>query len=375
MQTHNFPAYNLQDLYAHSESQKRGLLFSLEVTWETIKPNLGNLIRTRFNVLGENQSNTSSSIFIDLGDTIFWVDSNKNNARISLSAYAKSKELLENCLKQVKAILPEAPEPIDSDISVRFWYLTNNGPTAVHRNISAPTWEKLSTNYATVTKNALNHLMDDFTPTSGGKLILWHGEPGTGKTYALRALCQAWKSWCSSEYIMDPETLLGGSPGYLASMVMESTSNLASLDDDDDDEVENRKWKLLIMEDTGELLTEHAKERSGQGLSRLLNVVDGFIGQGLKILVLITTNEEFQSLHPAVSREGRCLASIKFNHLNINEAQKFLKNNNASTSETLDKHKLYSLASLYGMINNSSMPRNVLWKEGDSSFGFKLSSN
>ena len=39
-------------------------------------------------------------------------------------------------------------------------------------------------------------------------------------------------------------------------------------------------WRLLVLEDTGELLTPDAKTVIGQGLSRFLNVVDGLIGQG-----------------------------------------------------------------------------------------------
>jgi hypothetical protein len=71
-----------------------------------------------------------------------------------------------------------------------------------------------------------------------------------------------------------------------------------ALEEPDDDE----KWRLLVLEDTGELLAADAKERTGQGLSRLLNVVDGIIGQGLRVLVLVTTNEPLKRLHPAVAR-------------------------------------------------------------------------
>jgi hypothetical protein len=52
------------------------------------------------------------------------------------------------------------------------------------------------------------------------------------------------------------------------------------------------------------LLTADAKVVIGQGLSRFLNVVDGLIGQGLRVLVLVTTNEPIRTLHPAVARPG-----------------------------------------------------------------------
>ena len=29
-----------------------------------------------------------------------------------------------------------------------------------------------------------------------GRLIVWRGPPGTGKTWALRALAGAWREWC-----------------------------------------------------------------------------------------------------------------------------------------------------------------------------------
>ncbi len=40
-----------------------------------------------------------------------------------------------------------------------------------------------------------------------GRLLLLHGEPGTGKTTALRALAQQWRSWCQVDCVLDPERL------------------------------------------------------------------------------------------------------------------------------------------------------------------------
>ena len=62
----------------------------------------------------------------------------------------------------------------------------------------------------------------------------------------------------------------------------------------------------------------------GQGLSRFLNVVDGLIGQGLRVLVLVTTNEPIRRLHPAVARPGRCAANVEFAALSQHEAAAWL---------------------------------------------------
>jgi hypothetical protein len=71
----------------------------------------------------------------------------------------------------------------------------------------------------------------------------------------------------------------------------------------------------IILEDSGELLTVGAKERTGQALSRFLHVVDGLIGQGLRILILATSNEALGKLHHAVSRPGRCVNKISVSTL------------------------------------------------------------
>ena len=55
-------------------------------------------------------------------------------------------------------------------------------------------------------------------------------------------------------------------------------------DDDDDD----KRWRLFVLEDCGELLRADAR---GQSLSRLLNIADGVIGQSRRLLICITTNE------------------------------------------------------------------------------------
>ena len=58
----------------------------------------------------------------------------------------------------------------------------------------------------------------------------------------------------------------------------------------------------------------------------LLNVGDGLVGQGLRILVLITTNEPPSRLHPALARPGRCLSSIAFRAFNPEEVRRAFPN-------------------------------------------------
>jgi ATP-dependent 26S proteasome regulatory subunit len=93
----------------------------------------------------------------------------------------------------------------------------------------------------------------------------------------------------------------------------------------DEEGEEDKAWRVLVLEDTGELLSADARASMGQGLSRFLNLVDGLIGQGLRVLVLVTTNEEVRRLHPAVARPGRCAANIQFEPLTAEEASRWLE--------------------------------------------------
>lgn len=79
-----------------------------------------------------------------------------------------------------------------------------------------------------------------------------------------------------------------------------------------------------MLEDCDELISGDAKASAGQSLSRLLNLTDGLLGQGRHALIAITTNEDLSSLHPAVVRPGRCLASIEVGRLRYAEATAWL---------------------------------------------------
>jgi hypothetical protein len=55
-----------------------------------------------------------------------------------------------------------------------------------------------------------------------------------------------------------------------------------------------------------------------------LNLTDGLLGQGLEVLVALTTNEPVWQLHPAVVRAGRCLAEVHVGPLTFAEAAAWL---------------------------------------------------
>lgn len=81
-------------------------------------------------------------------------------------------------------------------------------------------------------------------------------------------------------------------------------------------------------------------------MSRLLNVVDGLIGQGLRILVLLTTNEDVGRLHSALSRPGRCVFRHEFGRLGVEEARAWL----ARRGVGVPVEKPQTLAELFALV-------------------------
>ena len=235
---------------------------------------------------------------------------------------AENHERTDEIERWLRATFP-APEATERrEIAVRFWSCSPHGAGCSSRMIAVPPLSEIEANYPAGVRDRLARLASpEFRPAEGGQLILWYGPPGTGKTYALRALGWEWREWCELHYVIDPEVFFGQRADYMIDVLL-----------DEDEPLLNRgaaadsrpKWRLLVLEDTGELLAADAKHTTGQGLSRLLNLVDGMVGQGLRVLVLVTTNELLRRLHPAVARPGRCAGRIEFEPFDAAEATDWL---------------------------------------------------
>ena len=251
------------------------------------------------------------------GQELILVDSSATGASVHVAASAQARA--DDVIDEIRRHLPP---PVEGTVTLRTWhYDRNRGAQWVERAIDAPSWADIAGNYPTPTRQSLDLLHRLVRPTGAGRLILWHGVPGTGKTTAVRALLRSWVPWCNAHYIADPERFFGESC-YMTAILTAPAGDLVRRQSAAP--VKRPPWRLLIAEDSDEYLRATARRDAGAGLGRLLNLTDGILGQGMNVLVLLTTNEELSRLHPAVTRPGRCLASVKFDVFDPGAATKWL---------------------------------------------------
>lgn len=240
-------------------------------------------------------------VVAEVDDALVLLESWRNAARATVSA--DEEQLAAGIANELAA---QVPQPSREDrVEVTFSDYST-GPRTVELDVRP--WRDIASHYPDAVRSALE-VMTAYRPAVGSprRLVLWHGAPGTGKTSAVRALLHAWRDWADGVVVTDPDALLTEGR-YLRRAV---------LDADGDD----GRWSVFVLEDAEALLR---KDTGGSAMGKLLNLADGLLGQGLRCLFLITTNEPLGRIHPAVVRPGRCLAQVAFGPLPAAQASALL---------------------------------------------------
>lgn len=209
--------------------------------------------------------------------------------------------------RAVGRVLERVPPPPPEDERLPVTFVDGDTMDRCVR-IAAPPWDEIEHLFPHGVRDALAALMTHRASLDESRrLMVWYGEPGTGKTSAARALLRAWRPWADAVVVSDPERLLTDGR-YLHRTVIEAA--------------EDDRWSVVVLEDAEALL--HTSTKSTSALGKLLNLADGMLGQGLRCLFLLTTNEPVGALHPALVRPGRCLARIEFTALSAAETAALL---------------------------------------------------
>ena len=229
---------------------------------------------------------------------------------------------LQHLIKLMKTVT-EIPE--DDEIRWKFVFQSMTGFNTYSRKLDCPSFKDIHMNYPNY--NNIEWLTKMDKPYENGKLIFWYGVPGTGKTYAIRALAQSWKH-ADFLYITQPESFFKDFGGMYNVLLDDCDCNdkvEVACEGTPDKKVKKDRFKVLVIEDALDLLLTETRKQDSSTISRLLNLTEGIIGQGLRLVVLITSNEKHESVDEAFMRPGRCLQMSEFRAFDTDEAGKWLK--------------------------------------------------
>ena len=156
-------------------------------------------------------------------------------------------------------------------------------------------------------------------------IVLFHGDPGTGKTSYIKYL---------TRLIVDKEIL------FIPPSMAESLSEPSIIPF-----LMEHKNSILIIEDAEKVISDRELNGSSVGVSNILNITDGILGDCLNIQIVATFNMKKEKIDQALLRKGRLICEHKFEPLSVEESNKLLKH--LGKKKTVDKPT--TLADIYNI--------------------------
>ena len=126
--------------------------------------------------------------------------------------------------------------------------------------------------------------------------------------------------------------------------------------------IENKNC-VLIIEDAEKVISDRETNVSAGGVSNILNLTDGILGDCLNVQIIATFNIKRDKIDQALLRKGRLIAEHKFEELSIDETNKLLKYLNKNTASD----KGLTLADIYNIDSDE-----IRVKSNKNKIGFKF---
>ena len=322
-----------------------GLVSTVQITWAG----------RRTLITGNDELPFVSEVLI--GDSV-------NSLQLSIGYWSKPEhvaavhDLLDNAFKKYKTVVGDA-----IIVDIDWFYNSNHGVT--DRSIKEVIYE-------TIHNEAYPYLdLDDFISgyfKSSSSVLVMSGTPGTGKTKLIRHIIRKavadGAEFLSKFKLKHRYSILPDDDDYESNQIVRAVSKLDNAAssiriahttdlevlDKEDFYVQLRTggYHFVVLEDIDFKL--QSRTEGNELMHKFLSMSDGFITSNCK--VILSTNLNVTDIDQALTRPGRCYASIETRPLTYNEAKILLAKINKQ--DVVLENKDHTLAEIYTAAYNLS---------------------
>ena len=180
-------------------------------------------------------------------------------------------------------------------------------------------------NYGSSFLKVHNRIVEKLNTKSVSGIVLLHGDPGTGKTTYIKHLTGLIKD--KDVIFVPPSTAEALSEPSIIPFLMDHRNS------------------ILIVEDGESVIMDRETGGSSVGVSNILNLTDGILGDCLNIQIIVTFNMKKEKIDKAFLRKGRLIAEHKFTNLSVVDSNILLEHLGKEQKVTVPT----SLADIYNI--------------------------
>jgi ATPase family associated with various cellular activities (AAA) len=284
-----------------------------------------------------NSSYAQKQIYYDIRKDAYIdisVDPYAKPSLFTVSTYGKLSDLraLEEELKKLVEHEEKAPEG-------SVYALTTNSQGRLQISVIGQNGVKIERgNYSPQALDGYDYIVEQFNkPDPDGRIAIFDGKPGTGKTYLVRSLLLDIQE---ADIIILPSSLVASfnMPEMLTTLV--------------DHKADYGQKMVLVIEDADQVITKRAGDNIS-AVSNLLNLGDGILGTVLDIRIICTTNATVADLDEAITRPGRLCKHVSVDELQIEQAMEVFKRLTKDVPFPTTNRTKFSIAEVYKLAKDT----------------------